>query len=377
MEANSPTPPIHDTCALKCAGCGAIVMFEAGTEHLKCAYCGTENELPMERDIRSTYSYQEFLEGLKGGNEALAGTVVKCDNCGATVDLPTSVTSDICPFCASPVVLSMAANVRILRPHSILPFVVKKEDATAELGKWAGKLWFAPSDLAKSIANPANRLQGVYVPHWCYDSDTITEYRGERGEYYYETETYTYTENGQTKTGTRQVRYTRWYNVSGRVSNNFHDVLISASPSLPQQVTVVLEPWPLQDLVLFEDSYLSGFRSETYQKDAKTAYNEMTQMVRPTIEDTIRYDIGGDEQRVGRYHTQHYNTALRYILLPVWICAYRHKDTSYQITVNACTGEVTGDRPYSALKIFTAAILIAAAILGICYWFVHRTPSYP
>ena len=36
-----------------------------------------------------------------------------------------------------------------------------------------------------------NRLDGVYLPFWTYDAHTTSHYTGQRGEYYYVTETYT------------------------------------------------------------------------------------------------------------------------------------------------------------------------------------------
>jgi len=48
--------------------------------------------------------------------------------------------------------------------------------------------------------------------------------------------------------------------------------------------------------------------------------------------------------------------------LPVWIGAYRFQGKVYQVAVNARTGEVQGERPYSAAKI---ALLIAVILLVI------------
>ena len=60
------------------------------------------------------------------------------------------------------------------------------------------------------------QLNGVYVPFWTFDSMTYTHYTGERGDDYWETETYTETNaQGQTETKTRQVRKTRWTPVAG------------------------------------------------------------------------------------------------------------------------------------------------------------------
>ncbi len=51
----------------------------------------------------------------------------------------------------------------------------------------------------------------------------------------------------------------------------------------------------------------------------------------------------------------------KHILLPMWICSYRYRDKIYRFLVNARTGEVQGQRPWSWVKITFAAI--AAAVL--------------
>ena len=53
------------------------------------------------------------------------------------------------------------------------------------------------------------------------------------------------------------------------------------------------------------------------------------------------------------------------LLLPVWIGAYRFHDRVFQIAVNARTGEVQGDRPYSSVKITILVLVILLAIVMI------------
>jgi len=55
------------------------------------------------------------------------------------------------------------------------------------------------------------------------------------------------------------------------------------------------------------------------------------------------------------------------LLLPVWIGAYQFQAKVFQVVVNARTGEVQGERPYSAIKIamLVVGILILVLILMI------------
>jgi len=55
-----------------------------------------------------------------------------------------------------------------------------------------------------------------YLPFWAYYCHSESDYTGERGEYYYVTETYTERDSdGNTVERTREVQHTRWYSASG------------------------------------------------------------------------------------------------------------------------------------------------------------------
>ena len=84
-----------------------------------------------------------------------------------------------------------------------------------------------------------------------------------------------------------------------------------------------------------------------------------------TIRVTIASDIGGDHQRIDTVDTRYRGVTFKHILLPVWISAYRYHQRVFRFLVNARTGEVQGERPWSAFKIalLVISILIAVAIV--------------
>jgi hypothetical protein len=149
------------------------------------------------------------------------------------------------------------------------------------------------------------------------------------------------------------------------VHNNFDDILVIASHSLPKNYTERLEPWNLSQLVPYNDKYLGGFRSESYQVDVPTGLNEAKEKMIPIIRSTVRSDIGGDEQRITTMNTTYSDITFKHILLPIWISSYRYKGKVYRFLINGQTGEVQGERPYSALKIMLAVLLVIAVIVGI------------
>ena len=83
------------------------------------------------------------------------------------------------------------------------------------------------------------------------------------------------------------------------------------------------------------------------------------------IERDVRFDIGGDRQRIHAIDTEIRDVTFKHILLPVWLAAYRFRGRTYRFVVNGRTGRVQGERPWSAVKIVFAVLLgllIAAGI---------------
>lgn len=348
--------------AFPCKGCGANVEFSPGTQTLKCPYCEWENHIPQspaevrELDLREALADTRALETI----ERIA---VRCGGCGAQVVLPEGVTADRCSFCDNPMV-AQGQSRQLIQPKAVLPFSVSDRQARDSFDRWLSSLWFAPNDLKKGARGDA--LDGVYIPFWTFDAETESFYTGQRGEYYYVDETYTVQEDGKSVRKTRKVRRTRWHPASGVVWVHFDDVLITGSETLPRALVDRLQPWDLGALVPFDDRYVAGFRAECYQVDLEAAYDHAKRSMAEAIRRACERDIGGDDQRVHSVNTQHYRVTFKHVLLPLWISAYRYGTRTYRFVINARTGEVQGERPYSWIKITLAAIgvLLVAALLA-------------
>ena len=114
---------------------------------------------------------------------------VQCQNCGAkSLFMPPEVAGR-CEFCGVQIVAQPKSADPIMAPEGVLPFRVSHKDAGDNLRQWLSSLWFAPSGL-KQFAQP-EKIHGIYIPFWVYYTNTSTEYVGQRGDYYWETETYT------------------------------------------------------------------------------------------------------------------------------------------------------------------------------------------
>jgi predicted RNA-binding Zn-ribbon protein involved in translation (DUF1610 family) len=363
MEENSTLSELGNSAG--CKSCGAILKFAPGTNSLKCDYCGHENEIISAQNVEAVVEldFHSFLNNESGAAHTQQLSTVKCTSCSAESTLKPNVTSDECAFCGTALVLKNAAITTLIKPKSVLPFKVDKKQANESFMKWLGSLWFAPGDLKKYAS--ADKLNGMYIPYWTYDTKTHTDYSGERGVDRQETEYYTVEENGRSVQKSRTVTVTDWYHASGDVRNDFDDVLVNASNSLPRDYVDALEPWDLESLVPFNENYLAGFRSESYQIGLKDGFEVAKDKVQGTIDASIRQDIGGDHQRIHSKNTDYNSITFKHTLLPLWISSYKYKTKSFRFLINARTGETKGDRPYSAGKI-TAAIL-TGLLAGSCF----------
>ena len=55
----------------------------------------------------------------------------------------------------------------------------------------------------------------------------------------------------------------------------------------------------------------------------------------------------------------------------MWVCSYRYREKIYRFLVNARTGEVQGQRPWSWIKI-TATAITAAAVIYMLYTYFNQ-----
>lgn len=354
---------------IKCKNCGANLKFKPGTDSLSCDYCQTVNEIAVEKTEVVENDFNTFIEEAEAKTEHQVISTVKCGGCGANTTLQPNVTSSNCPYCDTPLVVKDAATCDIIKPSYVLPFKVDRNKAKEGFVSWVGGLWFAPNKLKQYAENSAEKLKGVYLPYWTYDSNTESDYTGLRGDHYYVTESYT-DSNGNRQT--RSVQKTRWSAASGHVSNSFDDVLVCASHSLPEKLVNELEPWDLPELVKYNDNFLAGFVTESYQTGLKEGFGKAKVRMEDRIRSSVRSDIGGDTQQITTLSTEYNDITFKHILLPLWISAYRYNNKVYRFTINARTGEVQGERPYSAIKIALLVIAIIGIIVGIVYWNKHK-----
>ena len=364
-DAQNPKLSSTNQKELTCPTCAGNLVFVPGSNRMRCEQCGHELEIEDSPIEIEELDFEDYIAHNQGGMETQTLHTVRCNSCGAHVSFDEHITSDRCPFCSSVIVVTDTISETQIKPGLLLPFRLTPSEATARFGLWLKGLWFAPSKL-KKLAEP-QAIKGIYIPYWTFDAHTTTHYRGRRGDHYVTTITVPVTRNGRTTMEPRTVTQTRWRNASGVVTVDFDDVLVLASKSVPQKLANQLEPWDLPQAVPYNEMYLSGHRTETYQIDLPQGFELAKQRMEPAINAAIRRDIGGDQQVITSKGTEHSDITFKHTLLPIYISSFRYKSKVYQFLINARTGRVQGQRPYSAAKI-ALAVLLAIALA----WLVWR-----
>jgi DNA-directed RNA polymerase subunit RPC12/RpoP len=369
--SDQTAPSAASSHSYPCGGCGARVEYAPGTDVLRCPYCGFEQRLAHSDRQVQEHSWAELGSLPRKPVASVGAYTFVCQKCGARTE--SDALSDRCQFCAAPLVVDTTAG-DLIAPEAVLPFTLDRGAARTALRAWVSSRWFAPSSLKK--VTEAESTKPTYLPHWTFDCQTESDYEGQRGEYYWVTETYTTTVNGETRTETRQVRKTRWYPASGTVQRDFDDILVAATQQLGEEQLDKLAPWPLLDAAPFQPDYLAGYHTLRYDTEPEEGLSTAKQRMAPAIERDCRDDIGGDEQRVDSVETRYFDIMYKLMLLPVWLAVYLYGGRSFQVMINGRTGNVVGQRPYSPLKIAMAVIAALVAItLVILLYLRYRSGS--
>ncbi|MBN1619128.1 hypothetical protein JW890_00235 [candidate division WOR-3 bacterium] len=351
-----------------CKSCGATLVYKPGENKMSCPYCGSENDFQIDpsqsEEALKELDYHEFIQKAEDETDLVEKITIKCNSCGAVFAFDENISSGNCAYCGVKIVAQKESK-KVFQPKAVLPFSIDNNKARANFKTWLKKLHFAPGNL-KTLASPDN-LKGIYMPFWTFDSDTDTQFIGQRGEYYYTDETYETVESGKKVTKKKKVKKTKWQEVRGKIKKIFDDILVFASKSLPKRFAEKLEPWDLDKIMPFDDKFLSGFGVESYSVNLKDAFHIAKEKMDSVIRSSIYKEIGGDEQKITAYKTDFQNLKFKHILLPLWISAYRYGGKTFQFVVNARTGEVHGDRPYSKTKILFTILGVIAVIIVVIF----------
>lgn len=341
-----------------CANCGAELRYKPGSQQVKCEYCGYEEFIENAKQSFEELELEHYLKVV--GDNAYTQTIdlLHCKNCGANQHVEENYKSLHCVYCGEPLIREDIEREGWILPGALLPFQLDNKKARKIFRNWVKGLWFAPNKLKRASLDP-EAIHGLYLPFWTFDAELYASYEGQRGDYYYETQTYR-TKNG---TQTRQVRKTRWTPAYGSVDGFVDDILINASEKKQRDIPSKISYWNLKELRTFNSKYLSGFVTEKYSIPLKEGHRKSFQKAKDIAHSWIRRDIGGDTQRIHQTDIKLSNETFKHVLLPVYISSYRYKGKEYHFYINGQTGTIHGVRPYSFWKIFFLVLFVIVIIV--------------
>ena len=334
-----------------CRSCGAQLGFDAAAAALKCEHCNYTEAIPASPELVEEHAFEHYKEELGWGTDRKE---FDCKQCGAQTQVDPHITAFSCAFCGSNQVVPNEEVRALHKPESLLPFRVPRDEVVQLFKTWVAGLWFRPNALKRQAR--ADGLKGVYLPFWTYDAMTHSWWTAQAGYHYYEKDS----------EGNR-VQRTRWESASGTHDEFFDDVLVQASPSVDAGLVQSLEPWPTKSLQPYQPQYLAGKLAENYRNDMPECWDTARSRIDSAIHSACSRAVPGDTHRFLNVKTSYLNRTYKLCLLPIWLATYRYSNKPYTYLVNGQSGEVTGDAPWSWVKISFAVLTVAAIIGGIVY----------
>jgi DNA-directed RNA polymerase subunit RPC12/RpoP len=352
------TPEVE---TFKCPQCGASTAFDPTAASVACAHCGFVQNLQAQVVGRRADEREFTLESLVLAERGW-GTErreLHCDSCGADLSLATDDLSSTCSFCGSNRVVARVATQESLRPRFLIPFKLNADDCLPRTREWLGKGWMHPGDLAKAATSA--RFNGVYLPFWTFDATINAEWRAEVG--YERTERYY--DHGSKSWKTRTRIDWRWE--SGRVSLSPDDWLGIGTTKVSQILLKQIYPFDMSNLTAYDPGFLAGWQALNYDISLQTAWDTVKEAMREKTRQRCRTQIHSTHVRNFSMAADFADETWRYILLPVFVAAYRFEGETYLVLVNGQTGTVSGQKPVAWWKIWLAiaGILSPGVLLGL------------
>ena len=365
----------------QCPACTAPLHYSAKSGKLECDYCGSSFDVA---EIEALYARKEAeaaaakqaadakaeaAQAAKAeaaeaaaasggwdtsdlsrdwGAEADGLRVYSCPSCGAELICDQSTAATACPYCGKPAIVPGQFS-GALRPDSILPFRLSKDDAVQALrAHYKGKP-FLPRSFTS--ANHIEQIQGVYVPFWLFDggAEGAASYRASNTNVY--------------ETGDYEITETRHYHVVRAGSLAFEKIPVDASSKMPDDHMDSIEPFDYAQLRPFSTAYLPGYLADKYDVTIDDSRDRADTRCSETLAQALRDTVTG----YGACVTEREDIALRrgkvhYALLPVWMLSTKWRGQDFLFAMNGQTGKLVGDLPTDRGRFWGMFAAIAAPL---------------
>ena len=361
ISVYAPRPKVAQLDTLQtfsCPQCGAATKFDVTAGGVTCEYCGYA-AIHQVQKVGLQAQVMEFTLETLSQAELGWGVVRKemhCDSCGADLVIPENILTTTCTFCASNRVRVRTAPSDQLRPRFLIPFKIQ-HDATRTLTQnWLGKGWYHPKELVASAI--IDHFIGIYLPFWTFSAQIESTWKAEVGQEREER----YYDDSDKNWKTRTVIDWNWEN--GRVSIDVVDQLLSGSTHLSQVILKRLYPFNLNDLVNYAPDFLAGWQAQTYDLTLPKAWEKSKAEMRERAKTACYSDTHSSYVRNFSMTADFADETWRYVLLPIYLAAYKFENKVYQVMLNGQTGAIAGQKPVAWWKIWLA---VAAMLFpGLC-----------
>lgn len=329
----------------KCSGCGAYLIYNPNSDKLICPHCKKEKNLALNMILTTKKSYSQKSEAVKNVNKV---DTIRCENCGAVIDVDTRKVISNCPYCGSTSISSVKNSLEYI-PDGVIPFSVNKEQARNFYDTWIKKKWLAPRDLKKYAK--LDKLTGKYVPAWVFDSHIFTKYSGVGLE---------------VRIHGKERRVTK-HPFSGTNDRDYTNFYINADPSkTPGFAFSKLGDFGFSNLRVFSSEYILGFLTSNVSQDLHTSWKNAREYMKDSTDSKIRASTG--YAMFESFDSSHIFSNIKWLLvyLPVWVCTYVYRKKEYSFYINGATGKIEGKAPLSKIKMFFIIffIILIAILLG-------------
>ncbi|WP_071394849.1 hypothetical protein [Bacillus tuaregi] len=348
----------------KCINCGGPLAFKADSQNWTCDYCLSEFS---EQEVRN------FINNEQGEAETASAALQEleeeyldkaqgytCESCGAEIVTDDTTAATFCYYCHNPTIIPRRLEGEY-RPEKVIPFQFNREQATEIFKSWCKKKPLLSKQF--TTTSELEKLSGIYVPFWLFDSHSMGEISGDA------TRVRTYT------SGDTRYTETKYYHVHREGKAIFRDLPADGSKKMDDELMSVLEPYHYKDLTDFSMSYLSGYLAEKYDMDQNDVYGRVSGIIRNHMNTLLRDTIQGySTVSVKNTDLKLKNVKARYVLLPVWMFTYQFKGKTYMFAMNGQTGKVAGKLPISRGRAsswfgaISAAVFVCLAIGGQFLW---------
>ncbi len=332
----------------QCPACTAPLQYVGSSDKLECEYCGSSYDVA---EIEALYADKEraAAEAAKEKEEwdesslsedwGQDGDKLKtysCPSCGAELICEETTVATVCPYCGNPTVVPGNFSGS-LKPDFVIPFRLDRETAKEKLKQFYRGKMLLPREFSQE--NQIDKIQGVYVPFWLYDSQVDVNARFDA------TRSSCYT------SGDYQVTDTKHYlvNRSGRVS--FEKVPADASEKMPDAYMEGIEPFDYLELKPFTSAYLPGYLADKYDVSAAECAKRTGDRAIHTALAAMERDVTGyDTCIMTKHSTDLHPGKVHYALLPVYMLSTRWRGKSYLFAMNGQTGKFAGELPICPKK---------------------------